>query len=676
MSESVKTMVFVATAVVLAALAGGSYFLNQPTNSAEFEMVGKPFFPDFETATDAKSLSVAALDPDTATLKRFRVENKEGVWRIPSHYDYPAEAAERLAATATSVMGIERESLAGRLASEHERLGVLDPLDEDVEDPESAGQRLTFKDSDDEVVVDFIIGKEIDEEVALSARDAPFGRQGNERYYYVRRADENPTYKVKLDIDLSTKFSDWIDPDLLRVGSNEVTRIEVNNYSIEEDRSNPLAQQRALFKNQGDVLKLSRPTSGGVWELEGLKADTEELQTGRVDDILGVLDELKIAGVRPKVKFMDKVLLTADLKLNRQPEFEKDPQGFGRAIDRLQGELERRGFNLAGSSEKMELVSQFGEMTFGTNKGVVYTMHIGKAVEGGEEAIEVGGASTDSEKSEDSQSKDEVDAKADETEDSKAENSVDKEEEEVNNRFLLVRVALDESLITPQPIKPTEPIKPVAPDDYTPKTEPAAKEGGEAPDDVEAPSDPDSDEPPAPRDQEARKPEFVAYDEVLKKFDEDKIQFGLDMTQWEDDKKAFAEKVKESQKVVDELNERFGDWYYVMSGDNLKTLRTEREDLVSKKELPPGAEPATPARPDITFPDLPATGDAPKPPAETESPAGTKETPVPTESPAKTEATDPAKSPETSAAEPKLDDKKVAEPPAEPEKSTGSESGK
>ena len=237
MNESIKTCVFVAVAGAMAALAV-SHFRNQPTNSADFELVGKEFFEDFQSAKQAQSLEVSAVDPETGVLKRFSVENQEGLWRIPSHYDYPAEAAVRLAETASSVIGISRDSLGGRLAKEHERLGVVDPLGDEIDDPEAVGKRITLKDEDGEVVVDYIIGNELeDEEVVMTEVDRVLGRQNDSKFYFIRRPDEQQTYKVALDIDLSTKFSDWIDPDLLRFERSELTKISINNYSIELDRA-------------------------------------------------------------------------------------------------------------------------------------------------------------------------------------------------------------------------------------------------------------------------------------------------------------------------------------------------------------------------------------------------------------------------------------------------------
>ena len=644
MNESKKTIAFVAMAAVMSLAAVSSHFLNRPTNSGDFELLGQAFFPEFESASQAQSLEVAAIDADSAQLKRFSVRNQGGLWRIPTHYDYPAEAAARLATTASSVMGITRESLAGRLASEHERLGVIDPLSDEAEDPESVGKRITLKDASDEIVIDYIVGKEAGE-VVLSATERPYGNQGNEKYYYVRRPDEAQTYKVKLDIDLSTKFSDWIEPDLLRLRPNDVTRLSIDNYTLQEDRSNPLAQTAALFKSQGDKLDLARASNTDSWKLEGLAEESEELQTSRITKILGVLDQMKIAGVRPKFKYKDQLLLTADLKLNQQPEFEKDPQGFGLAINRLQVELEQKGFNLAGSAEKMELVAVHGDMAVGTDKGILYTLHVGKALEGDETEIEIGSKNDSNDEpselepsesssdentegdSEDGESKD-GDAKDSEDDGKDEADSESDPKPEAKNKYLMVRVSFDESLILPKPLKPIEPVKPEAPEGYQPPADDQPKEGdsddpaegeesGDESDDSDAAEKPPADVKPE------RNPEFVKHDEAVKGYEQQMLEFEMGMSRFEDETKAYDKKVEEGKALVDELNQRFGDWYYVVSGDNLSTLQTKRADLVELKDPPKGdgSKPTTP-RPNISFPGLPGADEGLKTEKEVDAPTG------------------------------------------------------
>ncbi len=616
MNESAKTIAFVSVAVLMVGIAVASHFLNRPKTQQDFELVGQPFYEDFVSSDQAKALEVAAVDAESLALQKFSVENTDGLWRIPSHHNYPAEAAVRLAETATSVMGIERETLAGRLASDHEKLGVVDPLSEEIEDPEAVGKRVTLKDGEGEVLVDYIIGKEAGDVFVSDTQRRLNEGSTPEKYFYVRRPDEQQTYKVKLDLDLSTRFSDWIDPDLLRLDRNKLRRILIDNYSLEEERSNPLGQVKSLFKSQGDRLELSRESASDPWKLVDLVEDSEELQTPRISDMIKVLDEMRIAGVRPKFKYQDHLLLTADLKLNQQPEFEQNPQEFGRAINQLQTELEEKGFNLAGSSEKLELVSQQGQLEIGTDDGVLYALQVGKEVVGEEQVIEIGdrdkASSTESSESSDA----ETGLSSGETGLSQSAGQSDKsigedadEADKAKNRYLMIRVSFDETLLGDRPAKPTEPVKPNAPEGYSPPP-PAAEEIKEQPDSTKQSAEnvEDEDKPEAPDAQPERNPEFVKYDQELAAYEQQKIEYELELSRYEQELKDFDQRIKDGQKLVEELNERFGEWYYVVTGDNLKTLQTTRRDLVTIKEDgeadtgPEDADSKLPSRPDISFP--------------------------------------------------------------------------
>ena len=45
----------------------------------------------------------------------------------------------------------------------------------------------------------------------------------------------------------------------------------------------------------------------------------------------------------------------------------------------------------------------------------------------------------------------------------------------------------------------------------------------------------------------------------------------------------YNEKIKEGQEKVVELNDRFGDWYYVISNDVYKQIHLSRDDVIQKK---------------------------------------------------------------------------------------------
>ena len=67
--------------------------------------------------------------------------------------------------------------------------------------------------------------------------------------FYIRKADDSKTFRVSLDIDLSTRFSDWIDPDLLRINRADVVELDINNYKLEERGAGMFGTSQA-FQNQ------------------------------------------------------------------------------------------------------------------------------------------------------------------------------------------------------------------------------------------------------------------------------------------------------------------------------------------------------------------------------------------------------------------------------------------
>jgi hypothetical protein len=649
MQESTKTKAFVGGAALMVVAALVSHFANQPRSADDFANVGEPFFENFNSSSQASSLEVVAVDPETVQRNRFKVAKVDGLWRIPSHEDYPAEASARLATTASSIIGIERESLAGRGTKDFKRLGVVDPLSEEIDDPEEVGQRITLKDDNDETLADYIVGKQV-EDVALSATDRPFeSGQNRQTYFYVRHAEEQQTYIVPLKLDLSTKFSDWIDPDLLRFETSDLSQITIRNYSLtEEIAGNPLIPQRALKKKDGDILALTKSDSN-AWELAGVEEAIEEFDAAAVTEMIGVLDELQIEDVRQKLTLQGKQLLTPDLKVNEDPELMKNRGEFGRAISQLVAELEEKGFNLAGTQQQLELVSNQGEIEFGTNEGMRYTLYVGAPFEEGDAEIKVAGAVDSAEGDESDESKESSEDSDGGADDAAAESDGGTEDEEADDeddtksRYMLVRVAFDQSLLTDQPEKPTKPEEPQKPEGYTPP--PAAEDGADAADvdadgkdkssadaveegsgessdedkeaeeDGEAAEGKDSDkadskgESDGSKEEPTRSPEFAAYDAAMEDYEQALVDYELALTRYKDDQEAFGERVETAKKLEAELNERFGDWYYVISGENLKALQVSRSDLVTKKKPPvaPGGQvpSALPDRPDISFDGVP-----------------------------------------------------------------------
>lgn len=645
--------------MLMAAVITG--YANKPQPIDDFETIGQSFYADFEETKQAKSLVVTSIDPDAIKEQRFEIKQIDGLWQIPSHEGYPAEAAERLAKTAASLVGLTRDSLVGRRTSDYEKFGVVDPRSEDLVDIESVGQSITLRDANEDVLVDFIIGNRADEPVD----GALMGQEEPQSYYYVRRADETNVYRIPLNIELSTKFSDWIEPDLLQVEASDVVTLDLNNYEIQERSSGMFGQVKELLKVQGDQVSLTRKSSTDDWEMAKIDPENERVKQAAVDAIVSVLDEMAIVDVKKKPTLDGKILLDADLNYsvtpaqaklmsittqqqldalspNEQAEF----QALQMGIMELQRDLEAKGFSFGSTGEKMELVSAGGEMQAGTSGGLRYTLHIGKAPTDTVEEIKVAGASDESsdeeEEAQDSESEDGAESNdaGEEKEQSTggsgnsvSEDAVDKDagdEDEASqgeNRYVLIRVAFDESLLNDPGEKPVEPVAPTIPDGYTKASSESADDAESSTSEGEEPisgddgedavgEESDEDEAAPKPDNMERNPAFVKYDEDFAAYETAKVDYEVALSTYQS---ALAEKesqTKLGKKKAELLNGRFEKWYYIVSADNLKTLQSDRAELLdpvitTTPEEEAAANAAAEAkaeamkeRPDVSFPEI------------------------------------------------------------------------
>jgi hypothetical protein len=521
--------------------------------------LGSEFYPDFKDSTKAASLSVVVFNEDSARRQQFIVENKNGVWSIPSHNNYPADAAERLANTAASLIGIKRDGFQSQSADSHEALGVVDPLDEKASTLKGRGDRLMLKDTDGNKLVDFIIGKQVE------------GRDG---YYYVRKEGSNAVYIAKMDVDLSTKFSDWVETDLLKMNRDELTSVVIHDYTIDEATGT---------LKEGETSDLSHAKSSDPWTLAGLDAETQELDTVKVNSMISAMDELKLIGVRPKPEG-----LSNDLKLS------KDAAPRTREVF---NDLISRGF----FPTEQGLKSNEGELVVTTNKGVQYVLRFGEIFTGSDLEIEAGLEKDAKQAKADGEKKTEGDA-TDKADDDKPK----VEEEKLQGRFLFAFARFDKAALGPKPVEPEKPaeITPAKKTDDKPAAEKEEEKKPEAPADNEKSEDADAkpaddqpadtdvkptndkpadtDEKPAdekPADKEAEKtPEEVAAEAAKVK-----AEYEQAMAKYKTDLVAYDKKAEEGHKEVEELNRRFADWYYVIPEEEFKKIRLRRDELAKPK---------------------------------------------------------------------------------------------
>jgi Domain of unknown function (DUF4340) len=630
MNESLKTTSFVVIAVALGVGAWYSSWSTRPRQPAGFEKVGSEFFEAFTDPADAGSLNVSVYNEDLDKVSSFEVSWSDGLWRIPSHFNYPAEAADRLARTATSVMGLNREAIASRKESDHARLGVLEPDNEEA-DAESAGQRLTIKSRKGDLLADYIIGKPAD----VVVEDEAFGggRQADSarKIYYVRVPGEKETYLAELKVDLSTRFEDWIEPDLLKLDVEDLNRIEIDNYELAER----VQGRQTFFQKIPEGKHLLTKDEFSPWKLDGADPDTEQVNEARIDELTALLGDLQIVGVRPKPASGDQPLVLSDMTINTELA-KSDPQGFQESLYRMQLDMEDKGFVIGADKddpEKMMLLATKGELRAVTRNGVRYTLYFGNSVLDEEKQISLDAAASDPAAGEAENGKQDASNK-DVPEDNAEPPAAESEAAGTRNRFVAIRVDFDPAGLGEAPVKPAEPVEPEKPDgydDWKAKQEAAGAEKQEPSE--EEPQEPVDDEIPAPPEDVASQSDelFKNYEAGLAEYNAAKARYFSDLEIYESELASFNKRETAGRDLVKELNERFGKWFYIVPPTSLDSLRLARGDLVQPvtSTPPPSDGPGMdfgnpgddgsltlPPRPDLGFPRQ--DGNSPEAPQESD----------------------------------------------------------
>ncbi|MFZ0428603.1 MAG: DUF4340 domain-containing protein, partial [Acidobacteriota bacterium] len=336
MSETRKTLIIGFAGLVLMALT----LATAPRRSTpdDFSDRGETFFPGFTDPNAATTLEVVDFTEATGAARPFKVTFQNGRWTIPSHFDYPADGKDRLAKTAAGLIGLKKDDFRSSNQADQEACGVIDPLDETASTLKGRGKRVTIKDKDGEVLADLIFGKKLDD---------------NPEYRFVRIPGQNRIYVTRTDLDISTKFTDWIEKDLLLVDPSKIQQVTLRDYSINE---------RMGSIDQHDVLVLTH--KDGKWSANRMRAD-QEVDTAKMGQLTQAIDGLSIVDVRTKPPG-----LTEDLKSSGG----KIPLSRENALA-----LQRAGYYFTRDGN---LVSNEGELEVASQEGVRYLLRFGEVVAG------------------------------------------------------------------------------------------------------------------------------------------------------------------------------------------------------------------------------------------------------------------------------------------------------
>ncbi|MFM8734188.1 MAG: DUF4340 domain-containing protein [Pirellulales bacterium] len=345
----------------------GSWLTLRPTlrqRAPAGEEQVKILFPELADPAKAASLEIVSFDDETATLKPFKVVKSGGVWVLPSHDNYPADAKDQLAAAATELVERPVLDVVSDSPGDHETYGVIEPDPEKIKvGMTGIGQLVEIRDASGTKLARLIVGK-------VAKRPGAANDTAGRTLRYVRRAGQDRVYLVDLDTSkFSTSFDDWIEKDLLKLSPWDVRRLVLDDYTLQAVES---GGRMGVVQKRTNRFALAYDDKDAAWSLvklegydaknqareEKLAAD-EELASARLNELRNALGDLKIIDVVRKPAG-----LSADLKADEK--FTDDPQA--------KASMQERGFLPLGSGD---ILSVDGETIVGMKDGVEYVLRFG-----------------------------------------------------------------------------------------------------------------------------------------------------------------------------------------------------------------------------------------------------------------------------------------------------------
>ena len=491
-------------------------------------------------AEKASSLEIIRYDDELATLYPFKVIKSGGVWVLPSHQNYPADAKDQLAAAATELVDLKTLDEVTSRAIDHELYGVIEPDQEKIKPGMTGiGQMIEIRDASGSKLARLIIGKE-DKQSGVGG--------GSRRLRFVRKAGQDPVYRVEIDTSkFTTRFGDWIEKDLLKLTPWDIRSVELDNYSLSAVESGGRLEVR---QQRDEKISLEYDDKESSWLLSSFETfpdeessdsvavdlqENEGIDSTKLNDLRNALGDLQIIDVARKPAG-----LSSDLKA---------AESFVNDVEAVSS-LQQRGFLPLPSGL---ILSTEGQTVIGMKDGVEYVLRFGA----GTTVTDPG--QTDSDQGDDAAV----------------------ESAETTARYLLVMAQFNEDLLE----QPELAALPSLPEDN--------KETNEDSKESETAASEEGKDGEISGGEKASPDQDLTAADLLKQADEAEaaMQKAIEsrrQVESENRRKqeSFDEKMAEGKKRVDELNGRFADWYYIVSDEEYKKIHLDRKAVIKMKAEP------------------------------------------------------------------------------------------
>ncbi|MDR0327741.1 MAG: DUF4340 domain-containing protein [Planctomycetaceae bacterium] len=390
MNEIAKTSIFI---ILAAALVAGAYWSRPKlTDFQPEEMVGQSLFPQFTDPLAIKSLEIVKFNA-AGERSDFRIAEVNGIWSIPSHDNYPADAKDqmgRVAEALTDLTVLEvippEESGIDAVAFQTQ-YGVIDPTADNVSFSEGVGTKITLGGANNETLVNLIIGKTVAKSPSLEMND-----DEGTSLRYARIAHQSPVYVVSIDpSQFSTNFDQWIEKNLLDISTLDMKEIFVDQYSLSVDfvLTNAGVRPQSKFSPIGDLnlgydgsavgaekWSLARwmTFAGQNYEYKEQQLSSEkELDVSTLDSMVSALNDLKIVSVQKKPAKLASALRGGEafeqIEMDEAMQESMQETGFWLVeMPDLKGDVQK---------QKTQLLSNEGDLQLRLKDGVIYHLRFG-----------------------------------------------------------------------------------------------------------------------------------------------------------------------------------------------------------------------------------------------------------------------------------------------------------